>query len=54
MKLDGDRIVIESRYEINDLIRMIELYEKQGKFDCVTQKELTELKDRLDALFMSW
>lgn len=54
MKLDGDKVVIESRYEIDDLVKMIELYEAKGKYVSVTQEELDDLKSQLDALFMAW
>jgi hypothetical protein len=55
MKLQGDTIVIESRYEIDDLIRMVEVYQKSGeKRNSLTDEELNRLKDQLDVLYMSW
>lgn len=55
MKLTGDKIVIESRYEIDDIIKMIEVYQKSGeRKNHVTDDELNRLKDQLDVLYMSW
>lgn len=55
MKLQGDKIVIESRYEIDDLIKMIEVYQKSNeKKYSLTDESLNRLKDQLDALYISW
>jgi len=54
MKLDGDKIVIESRYEIDDIIKMIECYQQHETPDRLTQRELDTLKNQLDALYMCW
>ena len=54
MKLEGDKIVIESRYEINDIQSMIECYLEYGKPERMTKEDLTELQKKLDTLYMSW
>lgn len=55
MKLNGDKIVIESRYEIDDIIKMIEVYQKSGERKMhVTDEELNRIKDQLDVLYMTW
>ena len=55
MKLNGDKIVIESRYEIDDIIKMIEVYQKsREKRNSLTDEELNRLKDQLDVLYMTW
>lgn len=55
MKLQGDTIVIESRYEIDDIIKMIDVYQKSGeKKNSLTDEELNRLKGQLDVLYMSW
>lgn len=55
MKLQGDKIVIESRYEIDDIIKMIEVYQKSGERKMyVTDEELNRIKDQLDVLYMTW
>lgn len=55
MKLDRDRIVIESRYEIDDIMDMIDVYLKsKPKMKSVTEQELKQLREQLDALFMCW
>ena len=55
MTLQGDKIVIESRYEIDDIIKMIEVYQKScEKRNSLTDEELNRLKDQLDVLYMSW
>lgn len=54
MKLDGDKIVIESRYEIDDIQAMIDCYLKNGKPKRVSKEELTTLREQLDALYMCW
>lgn len=55
MKLNGDKIVIESRYEIDDIIKMIELYQKSGeRKSYVTNDELEQIKKQLDTLYMTW
>jgi len=54
MKLQGDKIVIESRYEIDDLIKMIECYQAHEKPDRITPEELDKLKNQLDSLYMCW
>ena len=59
MKLEQDKIVIESRYEIDDILTMIECYKKHlsstGERPAkVTMKELDKLMNQLDALYMCW
>lgn len=54
MKLDGDKIVIESRYEIDDIQTMIDCYLINGKPERVSKEELTALRKKLDALYMCW
>lgn len=54
MKLDGDKIVIESRYEIDDIQAMIECFLKHGKPERVSEEELKKLRDALDGLYMCW
>jgi hypothetical protein len=58
MKLgDNGTIVIESRYEIDDLQAMIDLLiqsGKAGKDTYMSKDELARLRDQLDVLYMSW
>lgn len=55
MKVQGDKIVIESRSEIDDIIKMIEVYQRSGeKPNCLSEDELNRLKDQLDTLYMCW
>lgn len=54
MKLDGDKIMIESRYEIDDIQAMIDCYLKNCKPERVSKEELKTLRERLDALYMCW
>lgn len=55
MTLQGDKIVIESRYEIDDIIKMIEVYQKSSeKRNSLTDEELNRIKDQLDVLYMTW
>ena len=55
MKLgDNGTIVIESRYEIDDIQKMIDLLIQSGDDTYMTREELERLKDQLDVLYMSW
>ncbi|MBO5093176.1 MAG: hypothetical protein J6C33_02330 [Lachnospiraceae bacterium] len=54
MKLTGDKIIIESRYEIDDIQAMIDCYLEHGRQEDVTKSELKRLRDELDALYMCW
>lgn len=54
MRLDGDKIVIESRYEIDEIQEMIDCYLKNGKPERLSKEELTAIKKNLDALYMCW
>lgn len=54
MKLNGDKIVIESRYEIDDIQAMIDCFLKNGKPERVSKEDLITIKNNLDALYMCW
>lgn len=54
MKLENDRIVIESRSEIGLLQDMIEKYIESEKMDENDKQELEEIKGQLDGLWYSW
>ena len=54
MKLAEDKIIIESRYEIDDIQAMIDCYLEHGRQEHVTKTELKRLQDGLDALYMCW
>lgn len=54
MVLNGDKIVIESRYEIDDIQEMIDCFLKNGNPKRLTREELLSLRDKLDALYMCW
>lgn len=55
MKLgDGGTIEIESRHEIDDLQKMIDLLLRSGETTYLSREELTRLRDQLDVLYMSW
>lgn len=55
MKLgDNGTIVIESRYEIDDLQTMIDLLIQSSKDTYMSKDELVRLRDQLDVLYMSW
>lgn len=57
MKLEqGGKIVIESRYEIDDLIKMIDKYIDDEEYDAgyMDRDELERLKRQLDVLYMTW
>lgn len=55
MRLENDKLIIESRYEIDDLMNMIDTYLKsEPKMQSVTAEELERIKNQLDALFLSW
>lgn len=51
---DGGTIEIESRYEIDDLQKMIDLLIQSGDDTYMSRDELTRLRDQLDVLYMSW
>ena len=54
-KLEGDRIVIEHRDELDVLDAMIECYFKHGRRIPEREKEdLQKLKNDLTALWYSW
>lgn len=55
MKLDGSKIVIESRYEIEDLIDMLSLcLHSYPEMIRGNLEEYKQLKDKLDVLYMTW
>lgn len=55
MKLERDKIVIESRYEIDDIIKMIEMYQRSNERPAyVSNEELERVKNQLDVLYMTW
>lgn len=55
MKLgDGGTLVIESRYEIDDLQAMIDLLIQSDRDNYMSKDELVRLRDQLDVLYMSW
>lgn len=54
MKLDGDRIIIESRTEINKLIAMVDMYVESGECDEDGMEELARLSKQLRVLYMEW
>lgn len=56
MKLaDGGKLIIESRYEIDDIQKMIDLLIQSGDDNTyMTREELERLRDQLDVLYMSW
>lgn len=51
---DNGTLVIESRYEIDDIQTMIDLLIESGKDTRMTREELERLRDQLDVLYMSW
>lgn len=51
---DNGTLVIESRYEIDDLQVMIDLLIQSGKDTYMSKDELARLRDQLDVLYMSW
>lgn len=53
MKVKGDKIVIESRSEIDVLQDMIETYLKTGNA-AGYKTELETIKEQLDVLYISW
>lgn len=59
MKLEQDRIVLESRYEIDDVQMMIKVYKeylkKTGSSPArLSLEELDRLNNQLETLFMCW
>ena len=55
MKLgDGGKLIIESRYEIDDIQKMIDLLIQSGDDTYMGREELERLRDQLDVLYMSW
>lgn len=51
---DNGTLVIESRYEIDDLQAMIDLLIQSDKDIYMSKDELARLRDQLDVLYMSW
>lgn len=54
MKLIGDKIALESRYEVSQMRDAIEGYLKSGQADSYLQEDLKMIKDKLDVLYMCW
>ena len=55
MKLDGTKIIIESRREIDLLQDMIDLYTKNNKdISESAKRELLKLKGQLEGLWFCW
>lgn len=55
MKLgDNGTLVIESRYEIDDIQAMIDLLIQSSRDNYMSKDELVRLRDQLDVLYMSW
>lgn len=50
MKLNMDKIQFESRYEIYEIIKALETYQKEHE----KNDTVKELIDKLDAMSMSW
>ena len=51
---DGGKLVLESRHEIDDLQKMIDLLLRSGETTYLSREELTRLRDQLDVLYMNW
>lgn len=51
---DGGKLVLESRHEIDDLQKMIDLLLRSGDDTYMSREELIRLRDQLDVLYMSW
>jgi hypothetical protein len=54
MQLLGDKIVIESRKEIDQTQEMIDCFLKSGKADDHMKNDLKVIKEKLDGLYMCW
>lgn len=54
MKLENCNLIIESRREIDVLQDMIELYLERKNISRDEERELTEVKNQLDTLYISW
>ncbi len=54
MQLLGDKIVIESRKEIDQTREMIDCFLKSGKADDHMKNDLKVIKEKLDGLYMCW
>lgn len=51
---DNGTLVIESRYEIDDMQAMIDLLIQSDRDNYMSKDELVRLRDQLDVLYMSW
>lgn len=51
---EGGKLVLESRYEIDDLQKMIDLLIRSGDDTYMSREELIWLRDQLDVLYMTW
>lgn len=55
MHVQDDTIVIDSRYEIDDIQRIIAVFEKSGeKLDVLQPADLESLRRALNRLYMTW
>ncbi|MCD8155487.1 MAG: hypothetical protein LUF78_12550 [Clostridiales bacterium] len=54
MRLDRDKIVIESRREIDTLQDMMQEYLKKNKLSESEKQNIAQIVSQLDALYMSW
>lgn len=54
MVLKHDKILIETRREINDLQEMIDCYLANCEPRYIPREDLEKLRDQLDVLYMSW
>lgn len=54
MVLENDKILIESRREINDLQEMIDCYLANCEPRNISKEDLEKLRKQLDILYMCW
>ncbi|MCD8010120.1 MAG: hypothetical protein LUF34_04895 [Lachnospiraceae bacterium] len=54
MRLDRDKIVIESRREIDTIQDMMQLYMEKNKLSESEKQNIARIVSQLDALYMSW
>lgn len=54
MKLNNDKIVIESRSDIDLIQEMISLLLEKGQIKEREKKEIERLDEQLEALYISW
>lgn len=54
MKLDRDKIVIESRSEIDTIQNMMQQYLEKNKLPENEKRDISQIISQLDALYMCW